>query len=101
MTRFARSDFIYAQLFYHLSYPCIVAQSSPSAFPKADTLDVHEYPVCIQSSLLAVKQIPAGCKVLHGLVVILSTSGSIIHSSVTTQFVFSHHFVASRLTSSM
>ena len=59
-------------------------------------LDVYECPVCIQSSLLVVKERLPGCKVLHDLVVILSTdlstfisniSGSIVQ--VTTQCEFS------------
>ena len=35
--------------------------------------DVHECPVCAQSSLLAVQQRLPGCEVSHDLVVILST----------------------------
>ena len=52
--------------------------------------DVHEHSVCIQLSLLAVKQRPPDCKVSYDLVVVLSNdlttfwanssnSGSIIH----------------------
>ena len=44
-----------------------------SAFPEAAFSDVHECPVCAQSSLLAVQLRPPGYEVSHDLVVILST----------------------------
>ena len=49
----------------HVLWPTV----HQSAFPEGD---VHECPVCIQSSLLAVKQRLLGCKVSPDLVVILS-----------------------------
>ena len=56
----------------HILWPTV----HQSAFPEAafwDMSDVHECPVCVHSSLLAVKRRLPGCKVSHDLVVILST----------------------------
>ena len=66
--------------------------------------DVHECPVCAQSSLLAVQQGLPGCEVSHDLVVILSTdlttfwansstSGSIKQVKLHSVCFF-RHFVA-------
>ena len=86
---------------------CIVANSSPVCFSWGcfwGMSDVHECSVCIQLSLLAVKQRPPSCKVSHDLVVILSTdlttfwansgtSGSIIQVWIHS-VCFPRHFVA-------
>ena len=56
----------------HVLWPTV----HQSAFPEAafwGMSDVHECSVCIQLSLLAVKQRPPSSKVSHDLVVILST----------------------------
>ena len=86
---------------------CIVANSSPVCFSWGcfwSMSDVHECSVCIQLSLLAVKQRPPSCKVSRDLVVILSTdlttfwansgtSGSIIQVWIHS-VCFPRHFVA-------
>ena len=56
----------------HVLWPKVYQSALPEAAFRAMS-DVHECPVCTQSSLLAVQQRLPGCEVSHDLVVILST----------------------------
>ena len=68
----------------HVLWPTVHQSAFPEAAFRAMS-DVHECPVCTQSSLLAVQQRLPGCEVSHDLVVTYlttfwansSTSGSI------------------------
>ena len=84
-TQISPPFYIYINNQVHVMWPTV----HQSAFSEAafwDVSGIHECPVCIQLSLLAVKQMLLDYKVSHDLMVMLSTNLTILGH-------FKHYFV--------